>query len=531
MNYKKIYKSALCLLSAMSIVSCDSFLEDYSQDLAKVESWKDLDEVLLGEAYLKPSNIYVSNSTLYTDIEKNLDILHFMSDELMENTVPDNGDLVGYRSGYYYGFYTWQRDTGSDEDGKHVGGDEYYWDLLYQKLNAVNQICSVIEDQSTPTGEDVEGKMRVRGEAHFLRAAYYFLLANLYARPYEPGKADSELGVPLKTTEFVEDIAYSKATLQQVYDCILSDLDIAEENLEHTAAKSVYRADITATNLLQSRVYLYMQNWDKAAEYARKVIARRPALLDYHTLTPGKNVVSKSSPETIFTMGGYSISLVSYDKKSSWGTMDYPPFTVSDDMVNLYQSDDLRSKLYIGKSKNTGTYPCFIKFDGSSDSFGSYHDVSDCFLMRTAEAYLNLAEAEAYRGNDAEAREALKPLMSNRMQVGMNIEKSGTELIQFIRDERAREFLLEGHRWFDLRRYTVNTVAPWSKEIVHQHTYWSTQNYKDFITHRDFYKLEKNDAAYTLPVPADVVSFQNSIQQYVRPDRVVFNSDNPTWGQ
>ena len=32
--------------------SCSSFLEEYSQDLSKVESYTDLDEVLLGEAYL-----------------------------------------------------------------------------------------------------------------------------------------------------------------------------------------------------------------------------------------------------------------------------------------------------------------------------------------------------------------------------------------------------------------------------------------------------------------------------------------------
>lgn len=30
--------------------SCSSFLEEYSQDLSKVESYTDLDEVLLGEA-------------------------------------------------------------------------------------------------------------------------------------------------------------------------------------------------------------------------------------------------------------------------------------------------------------------------------------------------------------------------------------------------------------------------------------------------------------------------------------------------
>lgn len=529
MNYKSIYKTFLTALLAVGSASCNDFLEDYSQDLAKVESWKDLDEVLLGEGYLKSSNIYIANSMVHSDIQKNLDILHFMSDELAENLVPDDGDLVGYRSGYYYGFHTWQRDTGTDENGRHIGGDEYYWDMLYEKLNAVNQVCTVIEEQGTDTPDDVEGKTRVRGEAHFLRAAYYFLLANLYARPYVPSTAATENGVPLKTSEYVEDIEYTKASLQDVYNTILEDLRIAEENLSQTTRKSVYRADITAVNLLQSRVYLYMQNWDKAAEYAQKVIDRQPALLDYHALTPGTNVVSKSSPETIFTMGGYCISLVSCDHYSSWGN-DYPSYIISDDMKALYGEDDLRSELYIGASKETGTYPCFIKVDGSRDSFGPYYDVSDCFLMRTAEAYLNLAEAEAYRGHDGAACTVLHTLLNHRMRTGSVVNKSGEELIQFIRDERAREFLLEGHRWFDLRRYTVNTVAPWSKEIVHTHTYWTQQDYQDIIIRREFYRLEKNDAAYTLPVPQDVVSFQNSIQQHTRPDRKCYTSDIPDTG-
>ena len=38
--------------------SCSGFLEEYSQDLAKVESWRDLDEVLLGDGYMQSGYRY-----------------------------------------------------------------------------------------------------------------------------------------------------------------------------------------------------------------------------------------------------------------------------------------------------------------------------------------------------------------------------------------------------------------------------------------------------------------------------------------
>ena len=49
---KVIYQlfSMLGLLAATA--SCGSFLEDYSQDVDYIRSWKDLDELLIGDCYL-----------------------------------------------------------------------------------------------------------------------------------------------------------------------------------------------------------------------------------------------------------------------------------------------------------------------------------------------------------------------------------------------------------------------------------------------------------------------------------------------
>ena len=96
--------------------------------------------------------------------------------------------------------------------------------------------------------------------------------------------------------------------------------------------------------------------------------------------------------------------------------------------------------------------------------------------MRSAEAYLNEAEAAAYLGNEDEARRVLNLLRANRFSSSANSEvtASGADLITLIRNERRRELALEGHRWFDLRRYMVCSVQPENHAITHDWTYYSS---------------------------------------------------------
>lgn len=84
--------------------------------------------------------------------------------------------------------------------------------------------------------------------------------------------------------------------------------------------------------------------------------------------------------------------------------------------------------------------------------------MSDIFVLRTSEAYLNLAEAAACAGDETTAQKALNDLREKRIKREVFDEAevnglSGENLVHFIREERRRELCLEGHRWFDLRRY------------------------------------------------------------------------------
>lgn len=507
----KIIYGSIFALTGLGLNSCDSFLQEYSQDLAKVNSWEDLDEVLLGSGYIHTGRYYVANSTSRMERDDHFDILHFMSDELRM------GEEKYMLKEYYkemFPFFTWQQDTGTDYQFRYVGGDEKYFNSLYSRINVCNMVISIIDDQPSDSPEDDLNKRRVKGEAYFLRGLYYFMLTNLYCEPYDPARAENMVGMPLKFSEIIEDTEFARSSLAETYEKVLEDLTNAEKFLEGTERKSIYHADVNTVHLLQSRVYLYMQDWDNAMTKAREVLDANSKLLNIGSKAIGDTCLDSSSPEVLFSMGDYLIAF--YFQDSKWNNVS---LYISDDMLNLYSNKDYRKERYIGNASYRGK-DVFRKVNGQTDAMGSFTTVGSVFCFRTPEAYFTLAEASAYKGDESTARTTMEKFLVTRMQGDVSVTESGNDLIDLIRDERAREFLLEGHRWFDLRRYTVCQPYPWSKEIIHGYIYESDYNYD----HTDWYRLDKNDKAYTLPLPRSVINFQVSLGNVDRPARSAFAS-------
>ncbi len=138
-------------------------------------------------------------------------------------------------------------------------------------------------------------------------------------------------------------------------------------------------------------MYLYMQDWKNAARYASLTLDQNRRLLDLHTKAVGDDCVYLSSPETLFSMGGYRIADAFSDNVDDFGSQTSPHFCVSDVMEQKYSADDLRSGLYIGKSEILGVSPVFLKRNGQFSKRSTVSDVSSTFLLRTPEAYLTLA--------------------------------------------------------------------------------------------------------------------------------------------
>lgn len=507
--------------------ACSDFLQEYSQDLAKVESFSDLDEILLGKGYM-PVGRFEYGYYGPEAIDAFFQATHHMADELAFNDNNDIGDIAGIHSSMF-GWFTWQQNVGQTYEGSLYNSESKDYRQAYSCIGICNMVLASADELLVNNEMEELQKRRIKGEAHFLRALYYFTLGNLYGQPYSSNTLSTP-AVPIKLTEYVEDKEFKVNTVEEVYAQVLADLEEADVYLKDNEVKNFpYRVDIVAVYLLKSRVYLYMQNWEKALEYADSVLVRRGELLDLNTYSADMEVLTKSSPETIFSMGGYSLAGCMYNYR--YGDEKYPAYVISEDLVSAFTEgdNDWRTQYYIMNEPVGGYSTNFVYTDAwvLSKMKGwesGYKEGSDHFMFRTAEAYLNAAEAAVYLGDEVKARKMLKVLRDNRLKVSDEITESGRELVDLIRRERQCELCFEGHRWFDLRRYTVCEEAPYSKKIVHRYIKYTQEfvglNMVSYPVEIMEYVLEENDVAYTLSLPKEVLDFQNTLETNQRPVRM-----------
>lgn len=497
---RSIYFFLIIILAS----GCKKFLDEQSQNLQYANDWHKLEEVLNGDGYM-PHITTINNSSFRSDPKSAyFPWLNSMDDDIIESVkapffVDGRVDV--------FGFYTWQANP-FVSTSYSVSADDN-WPKVYININAVN----IIAQRASELKDNPAELKRIRGEALFLRANYYFYMVNTYAVAYNPATATKDPGVPLKITEYVEDKLFSRSTVDSVYRQMVTDLNEAETLLDGVTQTSLYHADVNAVNILQSRIYLYMQDWEKAAAAADKVIARRPQLFNLAGYKAHTSFLSSGSPESIITQGGNATIFLMAENVQKG-------FAPSDELMNLYGTTDLRRNAFF-EIDNLGKYRYAKMYMSNTYNVVPTEIFSDNFFMRNAEAYLNKAEASAMLDKTTDATTAINTLRKSRFLPAdyADVDLTGVDLINFIRDERRRELCFEGHRWFDLKRYAVNTKYPFTKTIIHTYSdllvYGGTPFLKATLT------LQPGDPDYLIPIPAAAIVYNQGVlvQNPARQDR------------
>lgn len=328
---------------------------------------------------------------------------------------------------------------------------------------------------------DTNLKNRILGEAHFLRAHYYFLLVRLFGAvpmPTEPLMADSELKMP-------------RTDVGTIYALIEDDLKQAIDLLPLRSSYSdsdIGRACREAAMVELARVYLtYLPDNTRYEEVVR--LCNEIGSLGYRLAadySDNFNPTKQNGEESIFEVQYYgktNYDFWSNENQSSWISTYQGPRNSgmaagcygwnqpTAEFVSQYEAGDVRKDktiFYAGcptfdgqtysSSYSTTGYNVrkFLLTKSQSPDYNTSNQ--NWVVSRYADVLLMKAEALNELGRTSEAEEPLyevrkRASLTDRTQIeGMSQAQMREKIIH----ERRIELAFEGHRWFDMLRYKDN---------------------------------------------------------------------------
>lgn len=384
-----------------------------------------------------------------------------------------DADVAGFTSVIQKNSYLWAADIYQNQSCTD-------WNRPYQQIFYANIILDGLQELEGAEGSKNNWNT-TKGSALFHRAFAFYNLVQLFSKTYDKNTASLDPGVPLRLTADVN-AKVGRASVQQVYDQVTSDLLEAEKLLPQTT-RFKNRPSKAAANALLARVYLNMENYELADKYAAASLALNHSLLDYNTISlsatnPFPSSPTVDNPEVIF----YDM-LVAHAFTSSTRT------TVADDLYQLYADKDLRKSIFFA-----GSAPFYFKgrYTGFRlQLFGG---------LAVDEMYLIRAESLARKGQSEEAMKELNTLLVTRWAKGSYQPLTAADAesaLKIVLLERRKELVFRGLRWGDLKR--LNKDPRFAKTIFR-------------TVSGQVFTLIAGDKRYVLPIPAEEISASGMAQ-------------------
>ncbi|MBA2250386.1 MAG: RagB/SusD family nutrient uptake outer membrane protein [Chitinophagaceae bacterium] len=421
---------------------------------------------------VKSSKADVVPSSL-KDIQALLD-----NDGVMNSNTPGIG-FIG-TDNFYVTYTKWLAALNAQERNAYIWAPDIYngefgfdWRYAYQKVEYSNIVLELLQ-KIPQDSSNYPVWNNVKGSALYFRASALNDLAQIYAKPYNSSTADHDPGLPLRMSSDVNEKSV-RATVKETYEHIISDLLSAIDLLPLNPVYQTRPSKVAVWGLL-AKVYLNMEDYERAWQYANTALFSYNSLLDFNTV----------SVRGLFSMPSFSAGnkeLIFYSKSLSFSITAFATM-VDTSLYQSYDANDLRKSIF------------YVNRSGGIVFRGSYTGSSPYFSgIATDELYLIRAECFARKNNPIAAMEDLNTLLSMRWRTGTFISLTAIDADDALREiliERRKELPFTGNiRWEDLRR--LNKESRFSKTLVR-------------ILNGITYTLPPGDLRYTYPIPPDEIA-------------------------
>ncbi len=333
-----------------------------------------------------------------------------------------------------------------------------------------------------------ESQTQRRAEAKFLRALCYYYMLDLFG---SVPISTSTVSSILSQRDFWRRLGYNtqrevlpQNSREEVFNFVESELLACAGDLAAPGTATYGHADRAAAWFLLARLYLNAEvytgtaKWQKAQEYAQKVIDSNVYRLcaDYSYLFMGDNDTNGAQNEVIMPLvqsgnpGSWSgttfLIAACYD---GWGDMGsnglnqrWAGLRARKSLVEKFTGNDKRSMFFstwhtLEISDLTNFYEGYavtkwtnVRSDNSQPTSTNYAD-TDLPLFRYAEMLLTAAEADARQNGGTTS--ATGTALVNQLRSRANAQTKNSYTLAELSDEWCREFYFEGQRRPTLIRF------------------------------------------------------------------------------